>query len=71
MRDTIIHEVTGLVVRPGNPEALANVIIKALKNPDLRFRMGREARIRVAEMFDWGIIAQKYAGVYKINLRLQ
>jgi rhamnosyl/mannosyltransferase len=45
------HGRTGLVVRPGEVPALRDAIVKLLKDPELRSRMGREGRARVSTDF--------------------
>ncbi len=64
IHDSITHEENGLHVPPGNPELLADTILRALNDPDLCFRLAIEARKRVVEQFDWEIVAEKYAGLY-------
>ena len=65
IHDSITHEESGLLVPPGNPEVLADIILRALNDPDLCFRLAREARKRVIEQFDWEVVAEKYAGLYE------
>jgi glycosyltransferase involved in cell wall biosynthesis len=69
IHDSIAHEESGLLVPPGNPEVLADIILRALNDPDLCFRMAREARKRVMEQFDWEVVAGKYAGLYDKLIR--
>ncbi len=69
IHDSITHEETGLLVSPGNPEVLAETILRALNDQDLCFRLAREARKRVLEQFDWEIVAEKYAGLYDRLIR--
>jgi glycosyltransferase involved in cell wall biosynthesis len=47
-----VHGVTGLVVPPANPEALAQAIRHLLTDTELRRAMGRRAQTRAAELFD-------------------
>jgi glycosyltransferase involved in cell wall biosynthesis len=64
IHDSITHEESGLLVPPGNPEVLADTVLRALNDQDLCFRLAREARKRVMERFDWEAVAEKYAGLY-------
>jgi glycosyltransferase involved in cell wall biosynthesis len=64
IHDSITHEENGLLVSPGNPELLADTILRALNDPDLCFRLAREARKKVLEQFDWEVVAEKYVGLY-------
>jgi glycosyltransferase involved in cell wall biosynthesis len=45
------HGRTGLVVRPGDVPALRDAIVRLLRDPELRSRMGREGRSRVSNDF--------------------
>jgi len=59
------HGVTGLVVPPRDPEALAEAINTLLANPDLREEMGRKGRERVEKEFTKEIMAQRVLEVYR------
>ncbi len=65
IHDGITHEESGLLVPPGNPEVLAETVLRALNDHDLRFRLAREARKRAMEQFDWETVAEKYVGLYE------
>lgn len=43
-RDSIVPEVTGLLILPGHPEAITEAVLKLLRSPGRRRRMGRAAR---------------------------
>ena len=58
MRDTIDKE-TGFLTDPANPEQIANYI-KLLHDESTRRRMGRNARKRAVEKFDWNWIGLEY-----------
>lgn len=50
-RDAVLAEVTGLLIPPGSPEAIAEAVSRLLSDSDLRFRLGRAARTWVQEQF--------------------
>jgi glycosyltransferase involved in cell wall biosynthesis len=43
-RDSVVPEVTGLLIPPGHPEAIAEAVLRLLRSPDRRRQMGRAAR---------------------------
>lgn len=53
-----------LLDHPQDPEELAGKIGALLENPDLRRRLGRQAREMAREHFSWPHIAQKQEAVY-------
>ena len=74
-----LHEVTGLTVPPGNPEALSSAISTLLDNHELRRNYGSAARHRAERVFRaslmgdctlatyqsvMGVTAAKYAAAY-------
>ncbi|HEX4528894.1 MAG TPA: glycosyltransferase family 4 protein, partial [Acidimicrobiia bacterium] len=44
---------TGLLVPPGEPDALALALLRALGDADLRARLGAAGRARVLDKFTW------------------
>ena len=50
-RDSVVPEVTGLLIPPGYPEAISEAVLKLLRNPERRRRMGEAARAWVSEHF--------------------
>jgi glycosyltransferase involved in cell wall biosynthesis len=50
-RDAVVPEVTGLLIPPGYPEALREAILKLIRDPERRDRMGQAARAWVIEHF--------------------
>jgi glycosyltransferase involved in cell wall biosynthesis len=50
--DAVEHEVTGLLVPPGDPSALAAALRRLQADPALRARLGKAARQRVVSRFD-------------------
>lgn len=56
---------SGLLVEPRDSEALAQAIIKILKDPSLAERMGRRGRKLVEEKYNWNAIGDKIEAIYK------
>ena len=63
--EIIENEVTGLLVPPRDPEALALAIIRLLESPDLRKQLGRAARARVEREFTWEQVARETTRAYE------
>lgn len=57
--------VTGFIVPPKNPTALAEAIVKLLKDDDLRKQMGENAYRKLKTDLSWDKIAEKTIEVYK------
>ena len=55
---------TGLLVPPGNADALATALRRVLDDRDLAARLGQAGRRRVEERFSWASVAERTAGVY-------
>jgi len=62
--DIIEDGVSGLLVPPGEPRALAAAIRRVLDDPALARRLGEDGFQYVAEKFDWERIADKMADLY-------
>jgi len=62
--DTIVDRVTGLLVPPRDPPALAAGVRRLLDNPSLRSRMGAEGAARVRERYTWDQVARATLDVY-------
>jgi D-inositol-3-phosphate glycosyltransferase len=62
---TIADTVTGLLVPPADPPALAGAIERMLARPDERRRMGIAARERVEREFTWNTVARRTAALYE------
>lgn len=64
MKDTIIHEYTGLHTYPGDHNSIKNQVTRALEDPGWTDWMGDKARERVEDNFRWEQITAWTAGIY-------
>ena len=64
IRTTVAHGLTGYLVPPRNPRALAARLRTILTDPDLRDRMGRAARRRVQKSYAWERVESLASGVF-------
>lgn len=62
--ELVRHEVTGLLVPPGDPNAMAAGIIRLIAEPDTRLRFGEAAQNVVEQEFRIARVAERYASVY-------
>jgi glycosyltransferase involved in cell wall biosynthesis len=62
------HGITGLVVPPRNPEALAGAIRQLLTDPDVRWRMGRRGQQRARQEFSQQRMVQGVMDLYQAIL---
>jgi len=63
--EAVIHEETGLLVPPRDEKALAQAIIRLLKNPEEAQRFGQAARQRVKEHFSIERMVQEMEALYE------
>lgn len=72
-RDSVVPELTGLLIPPGNPQAIVESVLKLLRDPQRRRRMGASARAWVAEHFTdrevLGQVAEFYKGILRAPRR--
>jgi glycosyltransferase involved in cell wall biosynthesis len=70
-RDSVVPEVTGLLIPPGYPVAISEAVIKLLRNPERRLRMGAAARAWVVEHYVnkhvMGLTVAYYKSLLEIN----
>ncbi len=50
-RDSVVPEVTGLLIPPGYPEAISEAVLKLLRDNSRRLRMGKAARAWVQDHY--------------------
>lgn len=53
LRDALAHGREGLLFRPGSIDDLAGAILDLVRNPELRRKLGRNARIRAESEHNW------------------
>lgn len=68
--EIIEHEYNGILVEPGNVDELAEAIDLLIKNTDLRIKLAKNAKVRVAQKFSSEIIEAKIDAAYKNLLKL-
>lgn len=64
-KDVMIHNQTGLMVPPGEVEALKDAMLQFLANQELAQKMGEVARKRVTESFSAEQQANAYLSIYQ------
>ena len=64
MKDTIVHEYTGLHTYPADPGSIAHQVERALNDPGWSDWMGENARDRVEDNFRWEQISAWTTGIY-------
>ena len=63
--EIITHEQDGLMVPPGDAEALAGAIARLMDDTELRRTLGQQARCKVLEKFDLAINTERLAAVFR------
>ena len=66
--DVIDDGVTGVLIPPGEPEALASAIVDAVTLRDRAFQMAGRARLSVRERFDSARLIQDAEAMYRQTL---
>jgi len=64
--EIISDGVTGLLVKPRDSQALADSILKVLKNPDLAARLSWACRERVREQFSFDRLIKDLGHLYEV-----
>lgn len=62
--EVVLDGETGLLVAPGDSDALRNALIQLLRDPAVRRRFGEAGRQRVQNCFSRGRLAQQSAALY-------
>ncbi len=62
---TIQHGVTGMLVPPRDPRALADAMYDLFVRPETRLAMGQAARRRMEREFSWDTVARRTEALYQ------
>jgi glycosyltransferase involved in cell wall biosynthesis len=62
--ELVEHGTNGLLVRPGDVEAIADAIGRLADDPRLRREMGRGNRLMAKSTLDWVRITERYLSIY-------
>ncbi len=65
MPDIVADNVTGLLVERGDVQGLTDALRKLSRDGAVRDRMGRDARRRAEEYFDWSVPAARLESLYQ------
>lgn len=63
--EVVVNGETGLLVEPGDVDALAAAIVRLLESEELLASMGRAARARVVQCFTWERVAESLLAEYR------
>jgi starch synthase len=69
IKEVVVPGVTGLLIEPGKPQAIAEAVSYLLANPAYRKKLGKQGRERVESMFTWDAIARQTKEMYARVLR--
>jgi glycosyltransferase involved in cell wall biosynthesis len=67
--DVVRDGVEGIIVRPGDVDAIATAIEHFYRHPEIVERMGAAARQRVVENFTWDHFRERLLGAYEIAMK--
>ncbi len=68
VRELIDHNVTGWLVPPADPAALAITLAAALSSPEQRSAVADSAQVLIAESFTWNAVVSEYDRVLRLLL---
>jgi glycosyltransferase involved in cell wall biosynthesis len=63
--ELVIGDENGILVPPGSVSALAMALAELVRNPDLRIRLGANARDRVEQHFRIEVVAERFVTIYR------
>ncbi|MCA9390500.1 glycosyltransferase family 4 protein, partial [candidate division WWE3 bacterium] len=56
----IINSQTGILIEPKNTQQITNSLIQLINQPELRKKLGKDAKLHVKRYFDWHVITQQF-----------
>jgi glycosyltransferase involved in cell wall biosynthesis len=65
VRMVVDHGSDGLLVKPGDPAALAGAIRQMLSDGEARRVMGQHGRAKIEARYDWGLIGARLEEIYQ------
>lgn len=70
--ELVVPELTGLLIEDDDLDGLVNALAKLIENPDLRIKMGKAARERIIELYDWNsVVYPQWMALYQQRLECQ
>ena len=70
-RDSVVHEVTGLLIAPGSSQAISDAVLRLLLDPERRLRMGQAARAWTKEHYPQSQVLAATASFYRSFLQFR
>lgn len=70
VRESIVHEETGLLASPGDEAELLTLTLKCIKNPDFAKQLGENGRTRITQEYAPQTIAQRILDHWKASVPL-
>jgi glycosyltransferase involved in cell wall biosynthesis len=67
--ELVVAGKTGILVPPGDPDALADAIARSMADPAAARRMGEAGRVRVQQEFSLEVMVARYDELYQGLLR--
>jgi glycosyltransferase involved in cell wall biosynthesis len=68
--DIVRDQIEGIIIAPGDVDALADAILRFYRDPDLVERMGNAARERVVENFTWDHFRARLLNAYEAAMQI-
>ena len=65
IREVVEDGVTGMLVQPGDSQALARAIAKLLTDPELRRKLADNGFLRARNDYAWEIVAARFEDLYR------